>query len=274
MARPLCASCGKRPASYLRTASGKPLCLYCLERSLARSIKRSLRGLGVLERGSTIAILPSSLNPYGLQVTHRLLEPSAKSAGARLETVAPSGCIASTRAPVDERLIGEYEALDVIRLERVYAAEAARLAGASAALLPVDATTLSLLGVEALLGGRLDYIIDSARTAFTVRGVKVAYSLSSVEAEAVAAYAALRGLEPCTPPWRARFSFSYVFKSVTRGRGPELLYGGLASARQLSEALLKRATGSCLSCGAPGYEGLCPTCSRLGLHSGRLLSRQ
>ncbi len=272
MARPLCSSCRRRPASYLRSASGKPLCTLCLERSLARAVKRSLRGLGVLERGSLVAVVASSFNPYGLAVTTRLLEPSARASGARLEPVAPGGCVYGRRVSVAwEKRGAEVDALDAIRLERAFAAEAARLLGASAALLPIDATTLSMLGLEAFMSARLDYLADAAGRVFNVRGVKVAYSLAEVEAEAVAAYAALSGpLEPCTPPWRPRFRFKHVFHAATRGRGPELLYGGLASARQLSEAIGVR-EGACPSCGAPGYSGLCPTCSSLGLERLRLL---
>jgi len=229
-----------------------------------------LRGVEALERGAKVAVVPSSLNPYGLHATLRILAPSAEAAGARLEAVTPSSCGEGVTADPDTSF-GEVEAVEVLRLERVYAAEAAKLVGASVALLPVDATTLSAIALEALLSGRLDYLADQAAAVYTVRGVKVAYPLSAVEAEAVAAYAALTGGRDCAPPWRPVFRFKHVFRAATAGRGPELLYGGLASARRLAEALARREGDSCASCGAPGYRGLCPTCERLGLHGFRLV---
>ena len=60
---PTCSSCRRRPAVYLRRASGHPLCLACLEEALFRAFKRSVRGLDAFKPGVAVGVYISALDP-------------------------------------------------------------------------------------------------------------------------------------------------------------------------------------------------------------------
>jgi len=52
-----CSSCNRRQAVYLRRSSGERLCTTCFERSIIKSVKRSLREVKELKPGTLILVI-------------------------------------------------------------------------------------------------------------------------------------------------------------------------------------------------------------------------
>jgi hypothetical protein len=86
-------------------------------------------------------------------------------------------------------------------------------------------------------------------------GIRVVKAFSSIEGEAVSAYAAARGLL-AWPPCRVRSPAKRVLYSVMRGR-PELEY---SSAKTLLALASWGSCGRCRVCGWPSREPVCRHC--------------
>jgi len=259
-----CSVCRKRPAAYKRTYSGHALCPLCLERMLERAVRRALAG-GALERGSTVLVPLYRFDPWGSLALAGLVERiEARHAGRVLLAVPREyEALAGGRETiiVDAPTPGRDTLLHCMRLERSWALEAARRAGASAIVDSINRDMLSIAGLEALLEGSPEALSDSL-PATTWTEPPVFHGFARVEAEAVAAYAFLRGLTTVEPLCRAPSAAKRVYLRVAPGR-PELAF---SSARVL-EWLSSRAPNRvpCRFCG--GYGGpVCRFCreARLG----------
>lgn len=53
----ICSSCNRRRAVYLRRSSGERLCIVCFEKSVIKSVRRSLREVRELKPGTSILIM-------------------------------------------------------------------------------------------------------------------------------------------------------------------------------------------------------------------------
>ncbi len=193
---------------------------------------------GIVERrysASTIAFKPSYIT----------LGPSA----SRL--IREAG-VEIVEAPTP-RLQGEVWAPTLLRAERSAAALAALEWEANVALLPVTRTTLTALGVEALMSSRLEYMVDVAENSFEVMGVTVAYGLRTIESEAVRALATLRGLVDISSTITPRYLYKRVYSSVAYSGRPELEYSSLAAVSLIAST--HRIEARCKLCGGPAGRG-------------------
>ncbi len=252
----------------MRRASGHPLCAKCLEEVLARSFKRSIRGLDAFRPGVSVGVYISALDPlsgvtlayvaglveseYGGRVV--ALRPGYVELGPSSLSLLGRAGVRVEEAP-DPGLRGSIWAPRLLRVERGAAALAASRLGLRVALLPVTRTMLSALGLEALMSGSLDYMADYSEGSFNAMGVTVAYGFRAVESEAVRAYAALAGALDAESRVSPEYRFKPVFQSVASTERPELEYSSLASISLIASTLESKSR--CRVCGAPIEGGSC-----------------
>lgn len=277
-----CSVCGRRPAFYFRRASGHLLCRQCLASALERGIKRSLRGITAFRPHGFLLIAPTAFDPAAAHVVARLLRVPAVRSRARLALLRVKrypGWDCPEVDGVEELLVeaeplpqGGVDALDLLRFERALAAEAAKLFGADAALLPVTRSTLSLLGLQALLDARLEFLVDVSGNKMVARGVPVFYALQATEQEAVRALE--YSLDPSLPECRSEVKpvapAKRVYAMVAEPGRPELEYSSVRAAEALVSGL--QGYTVCPSCGGPTVRGKgpCDSCLRTEAHRLRL----
>lgn len=261
-----CVSCKRRPASYYRRASGQPLCTTCLEEALARAVKRSIRGLRAFKPGIRVGVYLGAIDPLSgavlAYITGKVerrysastiaFKPSYITLGPRSTSLLKEAGVKVVEAPTP-MLQKEVWASKLLRAERSAAALAASKWEVNVALLPVTRTTLTALGVEALMSSRLEYMIDIVEGSFEAAGVTVAYGLRAVESEAVRALAALKGLVDVYSTIKPRYLYKNVYSSVASAGRPELEYSSLSAVNLIASTL--RVEARCKLCGGPVVEG-------------------
>jgi len=258
-----CSVCKRRPAAYKRAYSGHALCPLCLERMLERAVRRALAG--VLERGATVLVPVYRFDPWGSLALARLLARVEARHRGRVVVAAPKeyeGAAAefevlAVEAPKPRR----DTLLHCMRLERAWALEAARRVGASAVVDSVNRDMLSMAGLEALLEGAPEGLSDALPAMAWVEP-PVVHGFARVEAEAITAYAFLRGLTRAEPACSAPAAAKRVYLRVAPGR-PELAFSSARVLEWLSSKAPNREP--CRFCG--GYGGpVCRFCreARLG----------
>ncbi len=263
-----CDVCRRRPAVYYRRYSGQRLCLPCLRRSLEKALRRSIGEAGGLRPGSTVAVAARLSAPHlggalaelaaRVESTFNVRVILMMPEQASLEGPTPGFDVASVRVDPPGNGVGLVECL---RFEAAWASLHALRLGADAALLPVTITDRILAGLEALVQGWWWALADYSVRREPRAGVPVIYAPSTVEGEALAAYAAARGWRgwaACRPRGASR----PVFYSVAQGR-PELEYSTVKTLGRLAAEASGRAPGECPWCGGASPEpGACPACSR------------
>lgn len=277
-----CSVCGKRPAFYFRKASGHLLCRQCLASALERSVKRSLKGIAAFRPHGFLIVAPTAFDPAAAHVTARLLRGPARRSRARLALLKVKGYPGwdcpevggVEELPVEAEPLpkGEVDALDLLRFERALAAEAAKRFGAEAALLPVTRSTLSLLGLQALLDARLEFLVDVSGNKIIARGVPVFYALQATEQEAVRAleYSLDPSLPECGSEVKPVAPAKRIYAVVAEPGRPELEYSSVRAAESMASGL--RGYTICPSCGGPTGRGgsPCDSCLRTEAHRLRL----
>jgi hypothetical protein len=278
----LCSVCGRRPAVYFRRYSGEYLCKRCLLRALAKSVKRQAGRSGVFRPRMDVLVPVSLWAPHlGLALTLALAEATRSlavtihvavpSAGERRVQVDPNALLELSRfrsvrfwearlrlqGPLPSTLRG------CMRLDRAWAAMAARSVGAGAVALPVSRTTAILALLDSLLSGEGWGVSDASEGPLVASGVPLAPLFYGVEGEATAALAAAYRLY-AWPACRPRSLGVAAFRSIARGR-PELEFSFHKVARLMAGEASRR-YGRCPVCGGytPG-EGPCPYCRLAGL---------
>ena len=266
---PACSVCGKREAVYRRDYSGQNLCPICLGRTIERSIRKSIAEARVLSPGDTI-LLPITLSvPYYSQVLALLLPGLEKRHGSKVVVAVPTALGVGTGAVASRGDVVEVDVpsprayenpLDCIRYDRSWSLYYARKLGADAVAFPLTRTHLTLIDLEAVLQGRPEAISDSLLVVDS--RPPVFNPLAGVEAETVAAYGIVRGVEPLDTPCRPVWASKYVYRSVARGR-PELAFSmGKVSPRLAG--LASRSMTRCRVCGGASPGPVCPSCKRTG----------
>jgi len=272
---PLCDACKKREAFYLRTYSGEKLCLPCLERSLAKAVRKALAKPGLLKPRIRILVPLSLSKPsYSLALT-KILTRVEKSYGSTVLLAIPANIYDTNTLP---RVDAEPVYLDLhikpglptspvscTRLERRWALETAKKTGADAVVLPLTRTDLNLLLLHSLLEEGIEALSEAAPWLHTGPDEpRIVSGLWTLEAEAVAAYAFAKKLlvEPACKP--QAITSKDVFYSIA-GRRPELEFSSLKSL----ELLLASARASLKTCplckGFTRQPGACKYCRRLDI---------
>ena len=261
-----CASCKRRPASYYRRASGQPLCTPCLEEAVARAVKRSIRGLRAFKPGVRVGVYLGAIDPLSAAVLAYVtglverrysastiaFKPTYITLGSRSLNLLEEAGVEVVEAPTP-KLEEVVWAPKLLRVERSAAALAALEWGANVALLPVTRTTLTAVGVEALMSSRFEYMIDVVEGSFEAADVIVAYGLRAIENEAVRALAVLRGLMDIHSTVTPSYLYKKVYLSVAYTGRPELEYSSLSAVSLIASTLKIR--GRCRLCGGPIEEG-------------------
>ncbi len=207
---PQCCICGRRPAFYLRRASGERLCEVCLERSIIKHVKR---------------VIGDQVSPKPKEVFGVLLPPGRVGEGlilasimARLErkyggSVAVAYPQSTSLLKVLKEFVGvhanvglisyDYGALpqercmytkDLMRLanrlaERVFKGFEPRV---RAVTLPFTLTDINEAGIESLFMGE-EITEDITGEAHLVGGVQVVYPLMNLQRVDIIAYLVKRG---------------------------------------------------------------------------------
>ncbi|MCD6323654.1 MAG: hypothetical protein J7L55_00900 [Desulfurococcales archaeon] len=93
----VCTSCRRRHAFYVRHASGEKLCRKCLEKSLLKHIRRSLRGIGLRPRTVISVYLPRSWVLEGLLLL-RLVSNIERNYGTHVLCFVPINCAGTVQS--------------------------------------------------------------------------------------------------------------------------------------------------------------------------------
>ena len=266
----MCSVCGRRGAFYLRRSSGQRLCVKCLEQAIEAAVKRSIRGINVFRPGMRVGVYIASLDPRaGLALSAVMGSLERRYGGEAAALKPPYVSLDSSAVELLEsrgvkvveagrRLNGSFHAASLLRLERALAVEAASELGLRVAMLPVTRTMISMIGVEAMMSGRLEYMWDLSVGWVEVRGVTAVYGLRTIESEAVAAYYYALGVNvesQVEPVYR----FKRVYTSIAYSGRPELEHSSEASIELLASTI--EVGGGCRLCGAPaGSLGVCSDC--------------
>ena len=264
-----CSICKKRPAFYLREYSGHRLCTLCIERTLIKAVKRRINSTHILTPGSAIAIPLYRYDPMGGLTLVRLLSLIEARYGSRLLVLVPDSDViadlarnvvedASTRISAELLSVKPPEPridslVHCMRLERAWALDRAREAGANALIDSVNRTHALLAALDALLDARIEGVSEALPVVDSTPPVVHGYY--DIEAETVTAYAYSRGLV-AEPSCKARSSSKRAFLSVSRGR-PELVFSGYKVLGRLASRAEGITGGRCMVCGGLGG----PVCS-------------
>lgn len=271
-----CDVCRRRDAVYLRTYSGHKLCLPCLEKILARTVKRAIGESHLLEpRPKILVPIRPSAPAHSLAIL-ALLSRVEKKFDATLGVLLPSQLRGreevsrgieyagkNVKVEVIEAntpLPSTSDAVACIRFERAWSLHYARKWGADAVAFPVSRTCMNLIGVEALLSGRIEALSESLPILDWARPPVLA-SAYYIEAEALTAYAYLRGLHS-SPLCNLYIPAKTPLLSIM-GRRPELEFSSHKTIMRIAERL--RGMERCRVCGGFTREGsICRYCEETG----------
>ena len=274
-----CSVCRRRPAFYLREYSGHRLCTLCIERTLAKTVKRRVNSTHLLSPGDTIAVPLYRYDPSGGLSLARLLSIVEARYGSRILILAPRGGgyeehVSRVAEDASHRVDAEVvwveplkprvdRLVHCMRLERSWALRAAAEAGARVVVDSVNRSQALLAAMDALFDARVEGVSEALPV--VPSEPPVIHGFYDVEAETVAAYAYSRGLV-AGPSCRARSASKRVFLSVARGR-PELAFSGYKVLEKLASRAEDLAGGRCRLCGGLGGP-VCSYCREAGALSG------
>ncbi len=275
-----CDVCKKNKAVYLRTYSGHRLCPRCLERILARPVKRVIGESGLLRPNSRIALVVRPSSPAFSLAGLRLVAKVESKFNVKIIVIIPSQLegmeqvnetleVASRRTVV-EKVKREFPAVKgdelsmiaCVRLERAWGLTLARELGAEALLYPLDRTTSNLLALEALLEGDPEGLSEALPALPWTEPPTIHY-LHRVEAEALTAYAFIdeAWVDPlCTPALPSKIPFLSLM-----GSRPELEFSSTKTLERLAINLSEK-WNKCPYCGGfARSKGACSYCKSLGV---------
>jgi len=276
----VCDVCKRNKAVYLRTYSGHRLCPRCLERILARPVKRVIGESGLLRPNSRIALVIRPSSPAFSLAGLRLLSRVESKFNVKIIVIIPSQLGAVE--PVNETLkiaaqrviinkiekkfpVVEGDRLSMIacvRLERAWGLSLARKLGAEAFLYPLDRTTSNLLALEALFEGNPEGLSEALPVIPWTNPPTIHY-LHRIEAEALTAYTFIdkAWVDPlCNPILPSKIPFLSLM-----GSRPELEFSSTKTLERLARSLSKR-WNKCPYCGGLTREaGACSYCRSLGV---------
>ncbi len=275
-----CDVCKRNKAVYLRTYSGHRLCPRCLERILARPVKRVIGESGLLRPNSRIALLIRPSNPAFSLAGLRLLSKVESKFNVKIIVIIPSQLegldrvsetleIAAQRTII-EKIVGKFPVIDgnglsmiaCVRLERAWGLTLARKSGAEALLYPLDRTTSNLLALEALLEGNPEGLSEALPTLPWTKPPTIHY-LHRIEAEALVAYAFIDEAwvdSLCSPALPSKIPFLSLM-----GSRPELEFSSTKTLERLALNLSEK-WNKCPYCGGfTRSKGACNYCRSLGV---------
>ncbi len=278
---PLCSVCGRREAVYLRISSGERLCARCLERSLARRVKRTLsrtRSIGPRDRillpvfGSWA--LKSALMIRLVSMVEReypssllvALEKGMEGLAERLEgLLAKPAEFLVLEASASPREEGSM--LGCLRAARALSVEAARRIGAGIVMLPPPRDLFTALVLSSLARGDVGGMAEYSPV-LSVDGVRVVYPFYDVEGEDLCFYAHVLGLyEWGIPLQGCGDELDQGFTEIVAGvaeRSRELLFSAHRVSRLFSPRSLERiGLRRCSLCGGLDEVSPCRVCRRL-----------
>ncbi|MCE4604170.1 MAG: hypothetical protein F7B20_04300 [Aeropyrum sp.] len=277
-----CDICRVRRAVFYRRFSGHRMCSRCLWEALERGVKRSLRGSNLFRPGVKVLVYASALDPVaGLALSSILSRVEPRYGGVAAIAIPPYIRVQGgswvkglevVEAPMESvrynplgRLSGgRLWAPALLRVERGIASLLAQDLGYDVALLPVTRTLISMIGLEALVSARLQYMWD-LETAAAGGGAPVALGFRSIESEAVSAFSAIHRLD-ASSSIEPEYRYKDVYKSLVTDDRPELEFSSASTISLLSRTK-SRAGCRCRSCGAPVNCELeyCEDCSKIWL---------
>ncbi|MCE4621309.1 MAG: hypothetical protein F7B95_02560 [Desulfurococcales archaeon] len=272
-----CSVCGHRTPVYLRTYSGEALCIICLERALIKSIKRAIGITGALKPREPVLVPITLASPSYSLALARLVSIVERKFGSKVIIAVPEPLAADTlellprdaEAVIAKLYLTQTElkamsSFECLRLDRRWSIQAARHLGVKAVALPFTRTELLLIALEALFNGDKEALTDSSLR-FTVGDVVAFNALALVEAEAVAAYAYLKGYLGIGPLCPIRLQSKIAFYSIATRR-PELEFSGYKTLGILLERAYRdgRICAACGGLSTSRYGEFCSYCSRLG----------
>lgn len=271
-----CDVCGRREAVYKRIYSGHKLCPRCLERILARSIKRAICDSNLLRPRSKILIPVRPSEPSHSLAIILLLSRVEEKFNATLHVLVPkvishatsiSRAVTRARKRVevdvhvrDLPIPAAIDAVSCIRYERAWSLFHARNIEVDVVAFPISRSCLNLVGVESLLSGNVEALSESLPLLHWTKPPVIIPSVY-VEGEALAAYSFLEDLL-VDPACSFNTSAKTPLLSIMGGR-PELEF---SSNKTIMRVASKLATlDKCPVCG--GYTksiGVCKYCRETG----------
>lgn len=272
-----CTSCRIRSAIYYRKASGEKLCLECLERSIVKQVKKEINKWKMFSPHDSIGFLILNEAPLVSFSAYKILEiierkyPSKlipiniKDMLTRNNKVLKKPCNAS-RKPVKWNTITE-----LLRLERILAAEAVKNEGINKIVLPNTLEFESAYFLYCFLNFDLENIGELKpklySSYFNVEFVKPFRKIKTVD---LLAYGYFKGLyneriERSINLKNSDFCESLNYMYSISYDHQELIISTLKMSEVLLEYIVKEFSfkNHCIYCGIPVRNNVCKTCSKL-----------
>lgn len=276
-----CVRCG-RNAVYLVRASGEPLCLRCLERSIVKSVRRTLGRHAMLNPGDPVVVVEPFLAEPWFCSSLRILAKSIKSHG---NTVILVRCKRDGgECPVHDYVdrVVELDAGDLLKvcenhkdhIDRIacfYRAEylmgsmVAKNLGINTTFVMRPRDTCSLVGVMGIITMNLSLAVESLPSRKTYFGVHVVNPLYGVGSQDLAAYSYSLGLvnedSLCSGRLDVKELPGYIEIQSIYAHSSEMIYSSAEAVREILDAMQ---SPRCPLCGAPAErDGFCGICSSL-----------
>ncbi|MCE4618241.1 MAG: hypothetical protein F7C37_02225 [Desulfurococcales archaeon] len=271
-----CDVCRKKDAVYKRIYSGHKLCLSCLEKILARSVKRAIGDSNLLDPRSRILVPVRPSEPAHSLATIALLARVEQKFDATLILLIPQDL---WNHPSISKIIGLIErrvSLEVIvkefpmpktattisclRYERAWSLYHARSSNAAVVAFPISRSCMNLTGLEALLSGNVEALSESLPVLYWTKPPLFVPTIY-IESEALAAYAFLKGLY-INPLCGFTIGAKIPLLSIM-GRRPELEFSSNKTIMRIASKLT--GLGKCRICGGFTSSGVvCRYCSETG----------
>jgi len=273
----LCDMCRRRRAVYKRTYSGHNLCPACLEKMLARSVKRVIGESSLLDPGSTITSIVRPSSPSISLAGLLLLSRVESKFNVKLKIIIPKTLVESNPIKhaiekiskrIETYIIEESfpiretrNLIACVRLERAWALKHSKNHNSNALLFPLDRTTSNLLGIDALLSGNREGLSEVLPFLTWTQPPTINF-LYRIESEALTALAYVEGLymDPyCYPPLPSKIPFTAIM-----GSRPELEFSSYKTLKRIAEESIPRLR-KCMICGGFAESGdVCSYCRELG----------
>lgn len=273
-----CARCGK-DAVYLSRASGEPLCLRCLEKSLVKNVRRVLGRYAKLAPGTPVVVVEPLIAKPWFCSSLKILLKAIRSHGNRIVIVGYGG-----RCPTHDQVdrviqLGREEILEACKLHNnqhdkiacLYRAEylsgtiVAEKLGINTVLLMRPRDLCSLIGVIGIIAMSLSLAVESLPYRRTHTGFRVIDPLYGVSSQDLIVYAFSLNLIkedlPCDSTLDLERLPGYSDIQSIYMHSSEMIYSSSEAVREIFD---KMPGTRCPLCGSPTEgEGYCYICSSL-----------
>jgi tRNA(Ile)-lysidine synthase TilS/MesJ len=270
----ICSICKKRPAIYYRAYSGEYICAKCLNNVIEKGVKRVINKIKILSMDSKIVIPITYFSPSSSVVLSNILYRIEKQFKSKIAIIIPNNYnieeikifldnkvdifIAKISIKPPDRL----SLIECLRYERAWSIKAAKALGYNFIALPITRTDISLILLDSLLNGRIEFISESLEF-LDNNGIKIFYPFSGIEGEMLASYEFISGIK-INPLCLTYIKSKNIFYSIAGSR-PELDFGSQRIIERFNYAANKLAKTKCKICGGFSDNEICNTCNKLNL---------